>query len=69
MRITKQLGRLVRRLHRDERGALTIETVLIIAAIAMPILLFIVLKVWPKISEYFNKGLNDLETGTQEVNR
>ena len=39
MRFTKpytdRIGRLLRRLHRDERGALTLETVLIIAAIAV----------------------------------
>ena len=33
--------RLLLRVHRDERGAVSLETILIIAAIALPILIFI----------------------------
>lgn len=52
---------LARRVHRDERGAVSIETVLIIAAIAVPILIFILRFGWPRIKTFFNQGMNDLE--------
>ncbi|MFP6700352.1 MAG: hypothetical protein VB861_01325 [Planctomycetaceae bacterium] len=44
----QRLGRLFRRLHRDEPGALTLETVLIIAAIALPALIVIIMT-YPQI--------------------
>jgi len=52
---------LARRIHRDERGAVSIETVLIIAAIAVPILIFILKFGWPRIKNFFDSGMNDLE--------
>ena len=69
MQITKRLGRLMRRLHRDERGALTLETVLIIAAIALPILIVIIKYGWPAIRSYFDRGLQSLEQSTDDVTR
>ena len=64
-----RLGRLFRRLHRDERGALTLETVLIIAAIALPVLIVIIKYGWPAIRNYFDRGLQSLEQNTDEVTR
>lgn len=52
---------LVRRIHRDERGAITLETVLIIGAIAIPVLIFLLKVGWPKIKDYFNRGVEDLD--------
>ena len=52
---------LLARVHRDERGAVSIETILIIAAIALPILIFILRVGWPRIKAYFNRGLEDVE--------
>ena len=73
MRFIKPLihrtGRLLRRLHRDERGALTLETVLIIAAIALPVLIVIIKFGWPAIRNYFDKGLQALEQRTDEAVR
>jgi Flp pilus assembly pilin Flp len=60
---------LLRRVHRDEQGAVSIETILIIAAIALPILIFVIKVGWPRIKEYFNRGLNDLEEGRQNAIR
>jgi Flp pilus assembly pilin Flp len=54
---------LLARVHRDERGAVSIETILIIAAIALPILIFILRVGWPRIKAYFNRGLDDVENG------
>ena len=58
---------LFRRLHRDERGAVSLETVLIIAAIALPILIFILKYGWPKIKNYFSGGMRDLENESDRV--
>lgn len=53
---------LLKRVHNDERGAVSLETILIIAAIALPILIFLIKFGWPKIKNYFNRGMEDLET-------
>jgi hypothetical protein len=58
---------LLRRVHRDQRGAVSLETILIIGAIALPILIVIIKYGWPKIYGYFNKGLDDLETETDRI--
>ena len=59
--------KLSRKIHRDERGGLSIETVLLIAAIALPILIFIIKFGWPKIQAFFNKGLDDLQNGANQA--
>lgn len=55
------------RLHRDERGAVSLETILIIAAIAIPILIFLLKYGWPTIKNYFNTGLQNLENESNNV--
>jgi Flp pilus assembly pilin Flp len=69
MQFTRRIDRVLRRLHRDERGALTLETVLIIAAIALPVLIVIVKYGWPAIRNYFDRGLESLEQSTEEATR
>jgi Flp pilus assembly pilin Flp len=59
--------KLVQRVHRDERGAVSLETILIIAAIALPILIFILKFGWPKIRDYFNQGMENLENEGDNV--
>ena len=59
--------KLMRRVHRDERGAVSLETILIIAAIALPILIFILKFGWPKIRDYFNMGMQNLENEGKNV--
>ena len=61
------LIRLAARLHRDERGGVSIETVLIIAAIALPILIYLIKVGWPTMKAFFNKGMQDLETGSNSA--
>lgn len=58
---------LFRRIHEDEQGALSLETILIIGAIALPILIFLIKVGWPKVKEYFNKGVEDLQTGADQA--
>ena len=55
--------RLLRKVHADERGAVSLETILIIGAIALPILIFLIKVGWPRIKAYFIRGLGDLEQG------
>lgn len=62
-RPSASLASVLRRVHRDEQGAVSIETILIIAAIAIPILIFIIKFGWPRIKEWFNRGMNELEGG------
>ena len=57
------LWSLLRAVHGNEEGAVSLETILIIGAIALPILIFLIKVGWPRIQKYFNKGLDDLETG------
>jgi Flp pilus assembly pilin Flp len=55
------LRQLLKRIHSDDRGAVSLETILIIGAIALPILIFLIRVGWPRIKGYFNQGLQDLE--------
>ncbi len=55
--------RILKKIHKDEKGAVSIETVLIIAAIAIPILIFIIKFGWPRVKDFFNRGMDDLEGG------
>ncbi|MCX7392827.1 MAG: hypothetical protein NTW75_01725 [Planctomycetales bacterium] len=59
--------KLTQRIHRDERGAVSLETILIIAAIALPILIFLLKFGWPKIRDYFNTGMQNLEDEGKNV--
>ncbi|MBI1900004.1 MAG: hypothetical protein HYS13_02670 [Planctomycetia bacterium] len=61
------MRKLLRRVHENENGAVSIETILIIAAIALPILIFVIKVGWPKIKEYFNQGMRDLEEGREDA--
>ena len=61
------LRRLLKRVHRDERGAVSLETILIIGAIALPILIFLIKFGWPRIRDYFFEGLDDLESETDQL--
>lgn len=58
---------LLARVHRDERGAVSLETILIIGAIALPILIYMIKYGWPRIRDYFNKGMDDLEQQTDQA--
>ncbi|HEX5102840.1 MAG TPA: hypothetical protein VFV87_03465 [Pirellulaceae bacterium] len=63
MKLNSPLMRLLARIHRDERGGVSIETILIIAAIALPILIFLIKVGWPRVKSFFDSGMTDLETG------
>jgi Flp pilus assembly pilin Flp len=65
MRKRSSLWNLLGRVHADERGAVSLETLLIIGVIALPILIFLIKVGWPRIKNYFNSGLTNLESGQQ----
>lgn len=58
---------LLKKVHQDERGVVSLETVLIIGAIAIPVLIIIVKFGWPKIKAYFDKGMQDLEQNSDKA--
>lgn len=58
------LWSLLRRVHHSEEGAVSLETILIIGAIALPILIFLIQVAWPRIKNYFIQGMTDLESGS-----
>lgn len=59
--MTSSWRSLLRKIHQSEEGAVSLETILIIGAIALPILIFLIKVGWPKVKGYFNQGLDDLE--------
>ena len=61
------LWNLLRKVHEDEQGAVSLETILIIAAIALPVLIFLIKFGWPRIKDFFLQGLEDLEEGAQDA--
>ena len=58
---------LLGRIHRDDRGAVSLETILIIGAIALPVLIFLIKFGWPRIRDYFMQGLDNLEDGANNA--
>ena len=58
---------LLRKVHQDEEGTVSLETVLIIGAIALPVLIFLLRFGWPMIKEYFLRGMKDLDEGTRDA--
>lgn len=53
---------LLLKVHHDERGAVSLETILIVGAIALPVLIFMIKVGWPKIKGYFISGLDELDS-------
>lgn len=62
MQNRSSLRGLLKQVHADERGAVSLETILIVGAIALPILIFLIKVGWPRVKAYFNQGLQDLES-------
>jgi hypothetical protein len=61
------IRRLLGRIHRNEKGAVSLETILIVGAIAIPILIFLLKFGWPRIRDYFNQGMDNLEEESDNV--
>ncbi len=67
MKKSASLRALLKRVHQDERGVVSLETILIIGAIALPILIFLIKVGWPRVKDYFQKGMDDLEEGSDNA--
>jgi len=67
MQKRSSLGALLKRVHGDQRGAVSLETILIIGAISLPILIFIIKFGWPRIRDYFFKGMEELEDESDRI--
>jgi hypothetical protein len=67
MQTLRALRQLLARVHRNERGAVSLETILIVGAIAIPILIFLLKYGWPRIRDYFNQGMDNLEQESDRV--
>jgi Flp pilus assembly pilin Flp len=61
------LWTVLRRIHHDEKGSVSLETILIIGAIALPVLIFTIKIGWPKIKNMFSQGLEDLEAASDQA--
>lgn len=61
------MGNLIRKLHSDQRGAVSIETIMILGAVALPLLIFLLKFGWPRVKSFFEGGLRDLESETERV--
>ena len=59
----QSLTGLLRKVHNDEQGVVSLETILIIGAIALPILIFLIKIGWPTIQQYFTQGVSTLQEG------
>jgi hypothetical protein len=67
MRVLKSLRDFARRLHADRRGAISLETILIIGAIVIPVLIAIYKYGWPMIYQYFSDGMANLDQETSDT--
>jgi hypothetical protein len=67
MKTLRSIKRFLGRVHGDERGGVSLETILIISAIALPILIWLIKYGWPKIRNYFDKGIIDLQNTTDRT--
>ena len=56
------LIRVLRAVHRSEQGSMSLETILIIGAIALPILIFLIKVGWPRVKGFFVQGLDELDS-------
>jgi Flp pilus assembly pilin Flp len=63
MKKSFDISNVLRRIHDDESGGVSLETILIIGAIALPILIFLITVAWPRVKDFFNQGMTDLESG------
>lgn len=60
-RSISKLRRRLRRIGADERGAVTIETILLIGAVAIPVLIFLLRFGWPKMRDTFVDGVSRVQ--------
>jgi len=67
MKTLRTAWKTLQRLHRNEAGAVSLETILVSGAIALPILIFVLKFGWPKVREYFFTGLDNLGSESRKL--
>jgi len=63
----RQFGRAMIRLHRDEDGADMVEYILIVAAVALP-LLAVMIWFWKDLSRWVGSAYEDIKGGGEGTN-
>lgn len=63
----RQFGRAMTRLHRDDGGADMVEYILIIAAVALP-LLAVMIWFWKDLSRWVGEAYEDIKGGSDGTN-
>lgn len=58
---------LLREVDTDESGTVSLETILIIGAIALPVLIFLLRIGWPRIKGYFVDNMDKLDAEVQNA--
>ena len=61
------LKSLFARIHRSETGAVSLETVLILGAIALPVLIFLIKFGWPQIRSMFENRTYDADRSIEAM--
>ena len=54
----------LRNFHEDEQGVVSLETIMVIGAIAIPVLLVLIKYGFPAIRDYFGTGLTNLDASS-----
>ena len=62
----KRIGKMLRALHQDDQGADMVEYVLIVAAVALP-LLAVIIWFWKDISGWVGEAYSEIRSGTAET--
>jgi hypothetical protein len=65
----RSLRDVLREVHADQQGVVSLETILIIGAISLPILIFLIKVGWPTVKNYFISGLDELQQGASDAAR
>jgi len=66
MERVRRVAKVLRKLHRDERGADMVEYILIIAAVALP-LLGVIIWFWGDIKTWVQGGYQDVRDSAEDA--
>lgn len=61
------LRQILQAVHHNEQGSVSLETILIVGAVALPVLIFTIKFGWPKVRTFFYEGLSNLEGQSRQI--
>ncbi|QDU40911.1 hypothetical protein Mal4_52740 [Maioricimonas rarisocia] len=67
MKRCREVWRKIRTFHRNESGALSLETVLILGAVAVPLLVFVLRFGWPRVRLMFEDRLDGVHDEADRI--